>query len=145
MRDFQQSYEAVAIPAPIRSMDAIDERVVAAEEHFLQEVSDSLQLSKLALSTFCSIRHRMLVPLDYQHSQARSVRASDDILSELWFSDVQPLATVMKVRDGHNWQVANFSKYPLLPHTVSVITNIEAIDDVIDPNRHLRFNPSLDL
>ncbi len=121
-------------------MDAIDERVVEAENTFFQEVTDSLQLSKLALSTFCNMRHRMLVPLDYDKPLARMVRGSDDIVSELWFEGVQPLAAVMKVRDERNWQVASFSKYPLLPKTLEAITDLDAIIDIIEPGHSSRFD-----
>lgn len=129
---FPESYDAVRVPDPIRSMDAIDQAVVAAEEQFFAEIRDSLQITYLALSSFCKINHRMLVPM---HRPALSFvdqpRESDDSLSEFWLEGVQPLATVLKTRDDWNWQVASFAKFPLLPRTIEVITELRGIDGII--------------
>lgn len=128
---FPDSYNAVKVPESIRSMDAIDERVVEAEAHFFEEITDSLQLSRLALASFCQIRHRMLVPTEGLKFSRGDLRESDDIVTELWVEGVQPLATVLKTRDEVNWQVASFAKYPLLPRAIEIVQEIGTLEDII--------------
>jgi len=130
---FPESYDAVEVPETMRSMDAIDERVAEAGEKFFGEIIDSLQFPRLALESFCRIRHRMLVPT-IGHSLARGgLRESDDSISELWVEGVQPLATVLKTRDERNWQVASFAKYPLLPQTIQIVNEIDTIANIVEP------------
>ncbi len=132
---FPASYEAVRVPDTLHTKDAIDEQVREAQQHFFEEIRDSLQISQLAISAFCRINYRMLVPHHPGQQYGETQRYSDDFISEFWFERVQPLATVVKVRDEWNWQVASFAKYPLLPRTVRIITELESIDDIIDNRR----------
>ena len=128
---FPASYNAVAVPEPIRTMDADDERVVEAESNFFEAIADSLQLSHFALASLCRLQRRMLVPSEGLGFTRGDLREPDDSINELWVDGVQPLATVLKTRDDTDWQVASFTKYPLLPQTIHIVGEFESIDDII--------------
>lgn len=130
---FLTLYNTVEVPEPLVMMDAADERASYEEARFFQRVSRSLQLSHFALESFFQTNVRMLVPAQ-GHTFARGDRReSDDVLHELWADDIQPLATVLRVRDGRSSHVAVFSKFPLLPRTIEVVREMHAIDEIIAP------------
>lgn len=58
-------------------------------------------------------------------------------MQELKIEGVQTLASVLRVRDEYNFQVAHFAKYELLPRSVEIIREIDKLEgDII----HLRAN-----
>lgn len=119
--DFVARFNAVEVPAPIRTMDAIDERVAEAREAFFDRILTALELSHLAIVASLERDTRMLVPPDQS-------RRSEDYIDELRLKGVQPLASVLRIRDDVNYQVAFFNKYPLTPHAITTFREIEEIE-----------------
>lgn len=130
---FQTLYDALEVPAPRIGTDITDEQIVHEEAQFFMRVRRSLQLSHFALESFYKMNVRMLVPVQGQTFARGDRREPDDVISELWADDIQPLATVLKVRDDQRRYVATFSKFPLLPRTIEVIDEMHGIDEIISP------------
>lgn len=120
-RDFIERYNRVPVPESLRTIDmagdmsADDRSVLERVDSFFEEVAGAFSFTDIARASLLEVNHRMLVPLD------GSLRATDDQIDELWIRNIQPLATVLRTRDEWNWQVAQFSKYPLLPRTACLV------------------------
>lgn len=81
----RERYEQVEVPAPLRTMDAIDPRVTDISQDFFMRIAASFQLSRLALSSLVRVNVRTLVPPFASSAvhYAETIRASDDFLEEL--------------------------------------------------------------
>jgi len=119
-------YQAVEVPETIRSMDAIDPLVQRAEDEFFKSVTDSLQLTYLARVSFLSIQRYMLVQPERDMPEK-----SEDFITKLEYKNIQTLASVLKVRDDVNFQVAHFSLYGLLDDTLDDLFGIEEVERTI--------------
>ena len=129
--DFLDAYTAVEVPAPMRSMDAIDEQVAEVSNTFFDEIRDSLDLSYRSLQHLFEIEHKMLVP-PYPRGTApeHTVRASDDYLKVFQRRGGQALASVLYMRDDANFQIAHFSKFSLLPQTEEEIRAFQHMERI---------------
>jgi len=128
--ELRTRYKQVGVPAPIRTMDAIDARVADATEDFFRQLAGAFQLSQLALSVLMKVDTRMLVPPfspSAMHS-ADTLRASDDYLEQLSIEGAQTLASVLRTRDERNFQIAHFAKYALLPGSIEILAELEHLE-----------------
>ena len=107
--DFLDAYTAVEVPAPMRSMDAIDEQVTEVSNTFFDELRDSLDLSYRSLQHLFEIEHKMLVPpLQANAAPEHIVQASDDYLKVFQRRGGQALASVLYTRDDANFQIVHY-------------------------------------
>lgn len=61
--ELRARYDQVEVPAPLRTMDANDERIAQQSDAFFLRLTRSFILSDLAIRTLVRIDDRMLVPL----------------------------------------------------------------------------------
>lgn len=133
--DFVERYNRVPVPESLRTIDmagdvSADSRIVLERtEEFFENIVASFSFTDLARTSLLSINHRMLVPTD------GSLRYSDDQMDELSVEGIQPLGTVLRTRDVSNYQLAQFTKYPLrtetIEHIQSVLEGSVALDTIL--------------
>lgn len=129
--NFLDAYNAVEVPAPMLSMDAIDEQVAEVSNTFFDNVRDSLDLSYRSLEHLFEIEYKMLVP-SYPSGTAAEhmVLASDDYLKLFQRRGGQALASVLYTRDDFNYQIAHFAKFPLLAKTEEEIRAFQLMERI---------------
>lgn len=114
---FEERYAAVPIPEQIVGYDAdYDEQVARAKERFFCDVTNALDMGYLAVRVVCRVQRQ-------------------DVVDELWYGDVQPLAGVAEEHDSEHGRAAHFTRYPLSAETVQSLREIHYLDDIIDRNR----------
>lgn len=126
--DFLEAYNAVVVPEPLVSMDAIDEHVHATADRFFAEVRTALDLGSHTVATFFEIEDKMLVT---PHGPEKEVRGSDDFMHLFQRRGGQAIASVLYQRDSFNFQIAQFAKYPLLPRTIEEIREFQRLEQII--------------
>jgi len=94
-------------------------------DEYFNRVVASLALSKRALESFFSIECRV-----FSVENPGNVRVTDDFDTSLWLSEVQPLASVRNVRDGSNFQVILFAKYPFTPTSERYLQSISEAEEL---------------
>ena len=115
---YNERYNAVPVPAPIRTIDSIDERLEEVEHDFFNRIIASFRLAEQVISSTFQKDYRIL---SHQGNRDYSV----DMTSELWLRGVQPLGLVLKTRDDSNFQVASFAKMPLVDTAVLRLDSLE--------------------
>jgi hypothetical protein len=130
--DFLSAYNAVEVPAPLLSMDAIDEQVRETTDTFFDSVIRSLDLSPLVMGNFFEIKWKTLTPM-YEDSvpYESRVHGTDDYIQMLRKQGSQTLAAVMYTRDDFNYQIAHFAKYPLLAKTEKEIRELQRLERIV--------------
>ena len=115
---YNERYNAVPVPAPIRTIDSIDERLEEVEHDFFNRIIASFRLAEQVISSTFQKDYRIL---SHQGNRDYSV----DMTSELWLRGVQPLGLVLKTRDDSKFQVASFAKMPLVDTAVLRLDSLE--------------------
>lgn len=130
--DFIDAYNGVVVPETVVSMDAIDGQVSETMSTFFDEIIDSLDLSPLALDASFERDRKMIIP-SYGPTfiPEKNVYATDDFIELFRMKGRQVLAAVTLMRDDYNYQIAHFSKYPLLSQTEATIRELQRVDGII--------------
>lgn len=117
-RPYIERYNEIPVPLPMKSIDSIDEALERVEDDFFDRIVASFRLAEHVVATTFKTDYRIISrPLNKEYSC--------DLTSELWLEGVQPLATVLKVRDELNHQVSLFSKYPLTDMALLRLDSLE--------------------
>lgn len=130
-KDFLELYEAVEVPDPVLTIDAIDPLAIETTEAFFRNIQNSLQLGAGSLDLFFERDMAMLVPAyEIGTPSSERVRATDDFLAVFKKRGQQVIASVLAVRDDFNYQVTHFTKYPLLPQTIEDIRELQRFERI---------------
>ncbi len=130
--NFVDAYNAVEVPAPLLSTDAIDEHVTLTTNRFFDAIMESLDLSPLAMQYALEFKWKTLTPM-YEDSvpYEQRVHGTDDYIQMLRKQGSQTLAAVMYTRDDFNYQIAHYTKYPLLSKTEAELRELHRLERII--------------
>ena len=135
--EFIEHYNAVKVPEPFVTMDAIDEEVGLVKDKFFDQIVSSLGLSRLAVAATFNMDIRMLMSPIESLRTVDTVHGTDDFIDEIAIEGVQPLATAFRYRNDLNFQVILFAKYPLLPKAIDTLTEMHNLDGVVGNTSNL--------
>lgn len=120
---FIANYNNVEVPPRIVTRESINEEILEKTTAFFDAISIALDMANLAIH----------LPPAYNAPKIETYTAIDRVNPEsyehqLWFGDVQILATFSRRRNEEGLQVIHFFKNRLLPETIEARLEIEKID-----------------